>query len=508
MNSLVLQYLEKSVLKYGDKSAFIDENTSITFEQTKQFALSVSDEIINKIGYKNNSPILVFLPKSVQAIVSMLGVVYSGNFYTPTSVGFPKEKIKSLVDALKPTLIVTNTQNIQKLLDIGVDEDICICYDKIDPKKDIDTLKSNTKNAIDTDLVYTYFTSGSTGVPKGVTICHKNIVNYIEGLAQTIQISSDIKIANQTPLYFDLSVQDLYITLRQGATLFIIPEKLFSFPIKLVEYLIENEINFIFWVPSVFTNIFKYKALKKFILDKMKILMFCGEVMPVKHLNYFLEYAPNLETIINAYGPTEATISCTYFHIDGKYDESKSLPLGYPTKNTRIYLFDEEEQLISSPNKKGELCVLGSTVALGYYQNTEKTKEVFVQNPSHNDYRDIMYRTGDLAMYDDEGLLIFCGRKDNQIKHLGYRIELGEIETAVLSLDEVNSCMTFYDEDKRRITLVYSSVKDGFTQRDLKLALGEILPKYMVPTKYHELDVLPVNANGKIDRVLLKNKFI
>ncbi len=504
-NSLLLNYLEESAIKYKNKEAFVDENSSITFEETKFLSMGISNEIINTIGYKNNSPILVFLPKSVQAIVSMLGVVYSGNFYTPTSIDFPEEKIKSITRVLKPILIVTDSKNMQKLLNIGIKKEQCICYDKIDFTKDIYTLKTNTKNAIDTDLVYVYFTSGSTGVPKGVTINHRNVMDYIDSACDFLPIDDTTIFGNQSALHFDITTQDVYATLKMGSTLIIIPERLFAFPKKLLEFLQEKSINFLFWVPSVFINVCLFKALDGIMLDKIKSIMFAGEVLPVKYFKEWEKHLPNLEFAVNAYGPTEITVDCAYYKVENF--DGDEFPIGSATKNTRLLLLDKNNKLITEANKIGELCVAGTSVSPGYYQNPEKSKEVFVQNPLHNDFRDIIYRTGDLAMYDEDNLLLFCGRIDNQIKHLGYRIELGEIETAALGLEEVDNCMAFYNEDKRQITLVYSSTKDSLENKDVKLALTKLLPKYMVPTKYYKVNVLPTTEIGKIDRVLIKNKY-
>lgn len=507
MNTLVLKYLEDSCKNFSNKVAFIDEYNSITFAQFKYKSLCLSNEIINKLGYTSNNGILIFLPKSIEAIVSMFGIIYSGNFYTPTNVEFPSTKIKSIIDTLNPSLIITDTNNKSKLTQIGIQETQLICIDLIDFSQNSVHLKNNVHNAIDTDIVYTYFTSGSTGTPKGVTINHKNIIDYIDWACAKFPIDETTIFGNQSALYFDITTQDIYATLKKAATMVIIPEKLFAFPIKAVEFIKEREINFLYWVPSAYINLVNFKSLESIRLDKVKSIMFGGEVMPVKHLNYLKDKLPNLDFIANVYGPTEATVNSTYYIVNRDFTEEESLPLGQVIENKRILILDENDTLITQPNQMGEICILGTSLSLGYYKDFKKTQEVFVQNPLHHDYRDIMYRTGDLAMYNENDLLIFCGRKDNQIKHLGYRIELGEIETAALSLEEIDNCMSFYDSAKRNIVLLYVTNKLDFDSKKLKLALMSILPKYMVPTKYHNLEELPINANGKIDRVLLKQQY-
>lgn len=508
MENLALKYLESSAIKYKDKVAFISGDDTITFSMTKHKSLAISNEIINKIGFTKNKPILIYLPKSIDAIVSMLGIVYSGNFYTPTGIDFPLKKTESLLNSLTPCLIITNSFHKKALNSLGISDDKIICYDLIDFDQNTMVFKNNYKRLIDTDLIYTYFTSGSTGVPKGVTISHRNVVNFIEAACRIMPIDENTIFGNQSALHFDITTQDLYTTLKQGATMIIIPEHLFAFPQKLIEYIDKNKINFIFWVPSAYINVCLFKALEGKKLKELRSIMFAGEVMPVKYYNQWKKHLPNLSYAANAYGPTEATVDCTYYIIDSEFNDNEEFPLGYPIENTEILLIDKDDKLITEANIPGELCALGTSLSPGYWNDQTKTNQVFIQNPLHNNYDEKMYKTGDLAMYNNEGLLIFCGRKDNQIKHLGYRIELGEIENAALSLDFIDNCISFYNDKKRKITLIYSSTSNEIENRTVKLALTNILPKYMVPTEYHKQDTLPININGKIDRVLLKSKFI
>lgn len=508
MENLALKYLESSAIKYKDKIAFISGENKITFSMTRNKSLAVSNEIINRIGFTKNRPILIYLPKSIEAIVAMLGAVYSGNFYTPTSTNFPSKKIESLVNILNPSIIITNSSYQDNLINIGISEDKIICYDLINFNQDTTLLKNNVKQLIDTDLIYTYFTSGSTGIPKGVTISHRNVVNFIEAACRIMPIDQNTIFGNQSALHFDITTQDLYTTLKQGSTMIIIPEHLFAFPKKLIEYIDEQKINFIFWVPSAYINVCLFKALEGKELKELKSIMFAGEVMPVKYYNQWKKHLPNLSFVANAYGPTETTVDCTYYIVDREFDDNEEFPLGYAIENTGILLFDKDNKLITEPNIQGELCVIGTSLSPGYWNNRVKTDEVFVQNPLHDNYDEKMYRTGDLAIYNNQGLLLFCGRKDDQIKHLGYRIELGEIENAALSLEYINSCVSFYNDKKRKITLIYTSNTDQIENKTIKLDLTNILPKYMVPTEYYRLDSLPININGKIDRVLLKSQFI
>ena len=503
----VIEYLEKSAANHGDKPAFVDENESLTFSETRRRALAISDEIISRLGKQNNQGILVYLPKSVNAITAMLGTVYSGNFYTPTNVDFPINKVGDIAEVLLPALVLTDVENRDKLSPLGLAESSIVCVDQLDFEKDANTHRHGLDRAIDTDPVYVYFTSGSTGVPKGVTINHRNIIDYTEWACDKLPIDETTIFGNQSALYFDITTQDIYSTLKQGATMVIIPEQLFAFPVRVAEFIRDRSINFLYWVPSAYVHFANLKALDNIELESVRSIMFGGEVMPVKHLNYLKDRLPNLEFIANVYGPTEATVNATYYIVDRDFSEDESLPLGHVIENMRALVLDDNEQPVSGPGRTGELCVMGTSVSPGYYRNIEKSSEVFVQNPLHDHYREIVYRTGDLVTFDEAGLLVFCGRKDNQIKHLGYRIELGEIEATALSVGFVDNCVAFYSEAKRRITLVYLSQDESVSDRDLRLALAKLLPKYMVPTKYVRLQDLPVNNNGKIDRLSLKETY-
>ena len=227
--------------------------------------------------------------------------------------------------------------------------------------------------------------------------------------------------------------------------------------------------------------------------------MFCGEVMPNKQLNIWRQYLPDV-TYANLYGPTEITDACTYYIVDRAFSDEESLPIGIPMKNTDILVLNDRDELVTG-DETGELCVRGTSLAMGYYNNLEKTKEAFVQNPLNKVVPETIYRTGDLVKYNKHGEIIYLSRKDFQIKHMGHRIELGEIETAVSSLEEISSCCCLYDEKRQKIVLFIDA---DLTKEYIKEKMEKLLPEYMMPSRTVYLQELPINANGKIDRVKLK----
>lgn len=499
----VLEYFEKTVLKHKEKIAIIDNESKLTFNELEKCAKKICFLINIKMDLINQ-PIGIFLPKGANSIIAFLGTLYSGNFYVPLDIESPQKRLETIINNLEPKIIITTTKYLEILLLQKFDKNRILLIDEIFNKKityNNKLILKNIENIIDADPVYTIYTSGSTGTPKGVVISHRGVIDYIDWAVNCFNINSDTIIGNQAPFYFDNSTLDIYLCLATGATLIIIPKYLFIFPVRLLEYIKEKEINFIFWVPSVLINIANIKLLDKVDVNCLKKILFAGEVMPMKHLNYWRKRLKN-SLFANLYGPTEITVDCTYYIVAKDFHDDESLPIGIPCRNSDVFILNKDDKK-ADKNEKGELCVRGSSLALGYWNNFKKTDEVFTQNPLNKNYPDKIYRTGDIVYKNKEGLIIFVGRKDSQIKHQGYRIELGEIENAVLSISEIdNACVIYNDKDKN-IILFYES-KNIVTPIEIRKELIKYLPKHMLPTVFSKLDKLPKNPNGKIDRLALK----
>jgi len=501
----VLEYFEKTVLKHKEKIAIIDNESKLTFNELEKCAKKLCFLIHIKMNLINQ-PIGIFLPKEANSIIAFLGALYSGNFYVPLDIESPQKRLETIINNLEPKIIITTTKYLEILLLQKFDKNRILLIDEIFNKKityNNKLILQNIENIIDADPVYTIYTSGSTGTPKGVVISHRGVIDYIDWAVNCFNINSDTIIGNQAPFYFDNSTLDIYLCLATGATLIIIPKYLFIFPVRLLEYIKEKEINFIFWVPSVLTNISNIKLLDKVDINCLKKILFAGEVMPMKHLNYWRKRLKN-SLFANLYGPTEITVDCTYYIVEKDFRDDESLPIGISCRNSDVFILNKDDKK-ADKNEKGELCVRGSSLALGYWNNFKKTDEVFTQNPLNKNYPDKIYRTGDIVYKNKEGLIIFVGRKDSQIKHQGYRIELGEIENAVLSISEIDNACVLYHEKDKNIILFYES-KNIVTPVEIRKELIKYLPKHMLPTVFTKLDKLPKNPNGKIDRLALKKK--
>jgi len=497
----VLEYLEQAAYKYPDKVALKDEIQEITFSGLELEAKALGTMITDKISGSVRNPVIVFVDRTCSTIIAFMGVLYSGNYYVPIDNQTPPQRLGTIISTLKPRLVLCGSKDV-KAFEGMADLPEILKLDEIQNKVDDEKLQAVRSRLIDTDPVYTIFTSGSTGTPKGIVVPHKNVMDLAEWLDDTFCFTSGDVIGNQTPFYFDASVKDIYLCLKKGITLCIIPKKLFMFPVKLVEYLNANRITAILWATSAITLLSNSQIFKKVLPEHLNKVFFAGEAMFAKHLNGWRKYLPEAE-YINLYGPTEATVDCTYYIVNREFGDEEVIPIGNACRNMEVILLDEDRRPVDG-NGPGELCVRGTGVALGYINNPELSAEVFIQNPLNTAYRDILYCTGDIVRYNEYGELVFLSRKDGQVKHMGNRIELGEIEAAVNGVNEVQACVCSYDHEGAKIVLFYTGSVD---KTQLLIKLSQRLPKYMLPNVIEQFEVFPYNANGKIDRRKLSEKY-
>lgn len=500
MLHIVTQYLRRSAELYPEHPAFVDNKCTLTYKETVLASEKIAFEMIKLNLFKK--PIAILMKKNAGTLTAFLGVAMSGNYYSVIDEKMPQNRIEKIINTFEPCVIITDKHNFEKAKALGkkvmVYEEIIENELSDDDRKKI--VKAESK-IIDTDILYVLFTSGSTGIPKGVIITHRSVIDYTEWVGETFVLDHNTVIANQAPFYFDNSVLDIYSTIRNGGTLHIISVMLYSFPVRLLEYIRDHEINTIFWVPTVLSRIADLNLLDKCDIDCLKNVLFAGEVMPARQLNVWMKRLPNA-TFSNLYGPTEITVDCTCYIVDRPIQDDESVPIGYACMNTDILILNDRNELVKT-DEKGELCVRGSSLALGYYNNPEKTAAAFVQNPLNKLYNELIYRTGDIVHYNERGELIYDGRIDSQVKHTGHRIELGEIETAVSSNPSISSNCCIHDALKDRLILFYVGNID---ENSLRKYLINIIPDYMLPNIFKKLEHMPLNMNGKIDRNLLKTK--
>ena len=474
MQTNVLEYLEQTAPRVPDKVAYGNEDTEVTFGEVLRNAQAIGTFLKRQGHYKE--PVVVFMRKHPNAIISFYGAVYAGCFYVPIDEEMPKHRIELIFQNLKPHAIICDEFTAKEAGAFAGEGKIYLYSDICTTEPDPALLQEVREHAIDTDPLYIVFTSGSTGVPKGVVACHRSVIDYIEQLSSVLEVNENTVFGNQAPLYFDACLKELYPTLKFGATAYLVPHDRFMFPIKLVEFLNEKKINTICWVVSALTMISAFKTFDKIKPEYLHTVAFGSEVFPIKQFNIWRENLPDAK-FINLYGPTEATGMSCYYKVNREFALDEVIPIGRPFRNTDILLLDEKNQQ-AAPGEPGEICIRGTAVTLGYYHNPEKTKEAFVQNPLNDAYPEIIYRTGDLGRYNEQGELIFISRKDYQIKHMGHRIELGEIEAIVNLKEGIKSACCIFDDDKKKIVLYYVG---EVTAKDLTAFLKEKLPRYMIP---------------------------
>ena len=490
----VLEYLEQSTKDNKDKIAIIEEGKKSTYFEVMNKSKSVGTKLCEYVS--KNDPVAVFMEKGINAIYSFYGSVYSGGFYSFLNPELPNERLGKILDTLEPKVIITDEDHLELANEIANGITILKIEDIQNTEIDEEKLKVVRDNALDVDPLYTNFTSGSTGTPKGVVVSHRSVIEFINIFTEKFDINENDIIGNQAPFDFDVSVKDIYSSIKTGATLLIIPRKLFSAPANLLDYLCENKATTLIWAVSALCLITTFHGLDYKVPESVNKILFSGEVMPLKHIREWISKLPNA-TFVNLYGPTEITCNCAYHIVDKNLEYESKIPIGKHFDNEEVFLLSENDEKITEVNKVGEICVKGTALALGYYNNKEQTDKNFVQNPLNKKYLDMIYKTGDLGYLDENGDFNFAGRKDFQIKHMGHRIELEEIEIELQKVDRVERAVCVYKEEKSKL---YGFYIGSIDKKELKDELSTKLPVFMVPNVLRQVEEFPLTKNGKVDR--------
>ena len=493
----VLEYLEQSAAEDADRIAVCDGHKEFTRAQLLELSRRVGSGLLKTV--ERRRPVIVFMEKTADTLTAFFGIVYAGAFYTLIDPLLPASRQQQIEESLHAKVVLTDDAHLSqaketfpecRVLEIAALQAHAVA---------VDDLRAVRERHLDTDPLYVNFTSGSTGVPKGVLICHRSVIDFINVFVRQFGIRPDDVIANQAPLDFDVSVKDLYSAMLTGAKLVLVPRPLFTTPAPLLDFLCEQHTTVMIWAVSALCIVSGLKGLRYRVPEKVRIIMFSGEVMPIKHLQIWQAALPQTE-YVNLYGPSEITCNCTYYRINRTFEKTDKLPIGGAFPGRTVFLMDEEGKVVTEPGVSGEICCAGESLAICYYNNPEQTAKQFIMYDLNGEKQRV-YKTGDLAAYGTDGELYFAGRGDFQIKHMGHRIELEEIETNFMALDGVARAVCLFDEPKNRIVCWYMGDIDP---KEVRIRLKEKVPAYMVPGRINRVDDMPYNKNGKIDRAYFR----
>ena len=481
----VAEMLLYAVKKCPDKIAVIDPTSALTYHQLYVLAKKLSNRIRS---YCNDSkkPIIVITERSVWSIVAFWGVILSGNFYVSVDGNTPLERLRQYADLIDPLIMLNVTS---KKISIGI-ENIDICKEVTFESMALEY----EKTIIDADPLYMVFTSGSTGSPKVVIKNHRSVIAFAESFSAVFKIGEDDVLGNQTSFDFDVSAKDIYLSVYSRASMCIIPSTCFLIPSKLAPFLVNYGVTTLVWSAAAVKYVARMDCFRYQAPVTLTKVFFSGEIMPVSIIKYWREYCKNV-SYVNMYAPSEVTGNCLYHVVDENDDCEECIPLSDTFPNVEVIVGCKGR--VVKENEPGEIYVRGAFLASGYYNNNKETRKAFVQNPFCLTHNDFIYKTGDLALKRN-GKIYFIGRKDNQIKHLGHRVELEEIENAVFAILNCNEGCALYDKKTDKIILLLT--QNEYQSSDIFTLLKEHIPKYMLPDRVINIDKMPYNKRGKIDR--------
>lgn len=492
-----------------DKMAIESDQGSLTFGGLDTAADRVAAALAD-LGVGLGDRVGIHLEKSLEAVVSLYGAMRAGAAYVPLDATAPPARTAYIATDCDIAALISAPSLIAALRDVdpaAAPRGIACGSPCPDGFTGWDEVQANeraapTRQTVDTDLAYILYTSGSTGKPKGVAISHRNSLTFVRWAHHTLELAESDVFSSHAPLHFDLSTLDLFGSAAAGATVSLVPAEAAMFPTRLVEWILTKGITVWYSVPSALTMLVRYADLEPGALDRLRLILFAGEVFPVRYLRELMPLAPGAR-FFNLYGPTETNV-CTYYEVrEIPSADDPPVPIGQPCENTRCDVVDESGKTLTDVGAEGELLVTGSIVAQGYWGDPERTAERFEEPNS--------YRTGDIVQILESSpvpLYRFVGRRDHLVKSRGYRIELGEIEAALYSHPAVEECVAVAVPDEmvgNRIA-AFCAVQQGIDGEDLDRACRERVPGYMVPERIVVVDSLPRTPNDKYDRPRLTER--
>ena len=510
------QLLDEAANKYPQREAIRFKDESLTYAELQQEANRLANLLIQQ-GVQRGDRVALYMKKSLKAVVALYGIMKAGAAYIPLDPFMPVERLKQITADCEVRHLITEESQRKQVLAAAseIEFDFVLGLEaQADTPFACLSWEAGMATAVTTppsftitrdDLAYILYTSGSTGVPKGVAHTHASALSFALWAADEYGLQTEDRLSNHAPFHFDLSTFDLYGATAVGATCVIIPEYLTKFPTTLAKWMAEEKISVWYSVPYALIQLMEKGQLAAYDLPNLRWILFAGEAFPIKHLRQLMAMLPEVR-FSNLYGPTETNV-CTYYHVQPIAPGVQAIPIGRACANTEMMVVDEDDSPVPA-GEIGELLVCGPTVMAGYWNRPFLNERVFLRRPRLDHEDDLFYRTGDLVRLLPNGDFQYFGRKDRQIKTRGYRVELDEIEAALLSQDHVQEAVIYPVADDNGTQLIAGAVvaKSGATLTDKELLkhLATKLPAYSLPAMIELMTRLPRTSTGKVDRRALQ----
>jgi amino acid adenylation domain-containing protein len=514
--TLVDELVAASAERFPERTAVVDGERSLTYRELDTTANRLA-HLLAAHGVRPGDRVGIYLDKSLEAVLGIYGILKAGATYVPLDPGAPPARLGTIAADAGIRCLITGTGKATEwapLIEAGAPLDTLVVLDADGEVAGPDGLTLLTRGALagqpgeeppdlprsDADLAYILYTSGSTGVPKGVMLSHLNALAFVDWSVDEFGVTESDRLSSHAPLHFDLSVFDLYAAAKAGAAVVLVPQQLALFPVELARWIRDAEISVWYSVPSILTLLVLRGKLQEVELPALRTILFAGEVFPTKHLHGLVELLPGVR-FANLFGPTETNV-CTWYEVPRWTGEPPaSVPIGKAIADVDVFAVREDGS-VAPEGEVGELYVRGPTVMQGYWGDAERTEHTLLSSFGGEQGGYPVYRTGDLAYLDANGDWIFLGRRDSQIKSRGYRIELGDIEAALNQHPGVVECavVAIPDEVVTNRIKAFVVTRGVVAEDELNRFCSERLPRYMAPELYELRDDLPRSSTGKIDR--------
>lgn len=493
----VLEHLENAAARWPDRIAFADEKSTLTFSALHDAARRFGS-VVAACTQPRQPVAVVMNDRSVTCVAALLGVLYAGCPYAPLDAAMPPERLQIILDQLQPAAILCDESTRAAVARVNAVCPVLLCEEAAKAQVDEERLADIRAQDSVWDILSILYTSGSTGVPKGVAQSQYSYITYTEATVEKYSFTQETVFGNQSPFFYANSIIDIYPPLMLGATVYILPARCLSFPKMLVEQLREHHITELTMTPSSYIKAAQAGVLKAGCLPELEYIILSGEAAHWQTLQCWMQAAPNAG-VWNFYGSTEV-FSVAVWRIDRDFTDGEVIPVGVPFAQVEVLIVDEDGHPLPR-GERGEMLIANPWLFSGYYRDKARTDAAFTDDPLNRGYRTRYYCTGDIGCISEDGMLTVHGRKDSQIKRAGYRMELGEVDVALRQIPGWDHGLALYDKESGKLCCFWTG---SLTQKEILAALKKSLPRYALPDTYIHLDEMPYTATMKIDRVKLR----